>query len=758
MRERIGQFYEFGPFRLDPAERRLSREGVTVPLRPKVFDTLLLLVENSGHLIEKDELMRQLWPDRFVEENSLNKIISMLRHSLGESGGVDNYIETVPKCGYRFIANVRELRRGGGSNVVLEEHASLRVITEEEETINQATTVIASDQVISGNRKAFVQTEQSEGSAPLWNLIASKRQSLVIALGLVSLAVFGVLTWRNYSAERIKSEAAPRFGAINLSRLTTTGKAVIAAVSADGKYMTHVREESGKQSVWLRQVAEPRDIEIIPATDVEYWALCFSPNGNEIYYVAWEGNRTSAALYWVPVLGGPAKKLLDEIGSSITFAPDGRRFAYVNEFSSRGESFLMVANADGTGNRVLAARPYPLVFSSYPHSGPAWSPDGKFIVSSIGSFDKSGNKELVAVGVDDGVERPLAGPQWASIGSMAWFDASSLILVARELKAAPSQLWHVSYPTGQINKITNDLNDYSGVSTTRDLDTVLSVRRERIVHLVIMPNGVPDDQVAIASESGTGAGDESPTWTPDGKIVFRSNASGAQDIWIMNADGTERKQLTFGAGNNIHPTVSPDGRYIVFASDRTGTYHIWRMNIDGSNPRQVTNSENSEAYPQCSPNGRWVVYQNGYGWVKSTLWRVAIDGGEAKQLTNKMSIRPVISPDGKLIAYYYMDSNVWGLAVIASEGGSPIRTYQIAPTVKSRILRWLPDGKSVGYVDMRDGVSLILSQRLAGGPPMPITEFRSDQVFHFNWSPDGKQMLVSRGTETSDVTLVRVVR
>src|ERR1041385_5836436 len=101
--------YEFGSFRLDPAERRLSRDGEPVALTPKVFDTLVLLVEHSGSLMEKEALMRELWPDSFVEEVNLTVNISALRKALREAEGDQDYIETVPKRGYRFVAPVREV-------------------------------------------------------------------------------------------------------------------------------------------------------------------------------------------------------------------------------------------------------------------------------------------------------------------------------------------------------------------------------------------------------------------------------------------------------------------------------------------------------------------------------------------------------------------------------------------------------------------------------------------------------------------------
>ena len=105
--------YEFGRFRLNPAEHQLLRAGRPVPLTAKVFDILHLLVQNSGHLLEKDELIRHVWPDTFVEEGNLNRHISTLRKILDDGLNDQQFIETVPKRGYRFVARVREIAHWG---------------------------------------------------------------------------------------------------------------------------------------------------------------------------------------------------------------------------------------------------------------------------------------------------------------------------------------------------------------------------------------------------------------------------------------------------------------------------------------------------------------------------------------------------------------------------------------------------------------------------------------------------------------------
>ncbi|HEY0547117.1 MAG TPA: alpha/beta fold hydrolase [Pyrinomonadaceae bacterium] len=130
MPRQTGQLYEFGSFRLDTAERLLFCGEEVISLTPKVFDTLLVLIENSGHVLGKDELMQQVWPDSYVEENNLAQNISILRKVLGEQAGGLKMIETVPKRGYRFVAQVRAI--GERTDVIVRERTRARIVIEEE--------------------------------------------------------------------------------------------------------------------------------------------------------------------------------------------------------------------------------------------------------------------------------------------------------------------------------------------------------------------------------------------------------------------------------------------------------------------------------------------------------------------------------------------------------------------------------------------------------------------------------------------------
>jgi Tol biopolymer transport system component len=205
------------------------------------------------------------------------------------------------------------------------------------------------------------------------------------------------------------------------------------------------------------------------------------------------------------------------------------------------------------------------------------------------------------------------------------------------------------------------------------------------------------------------------------------------------------------ARNNARPRVSPDGRYIVFVSDRSGTYCIWRMDMDGSHPKQLTYGGNDDA-PDCSPDGQWVIYH--MYTDKFTLWNVPIEGGKPVPLSNEYAAWPVLSPDGKSIAYTYRPdpaSTKQVTALRALDGNSSTRYFDI-PTV---YVRWSADGSTLTYIKDQGGVSNIWSQAVDGFPAKQVTGFNSDHIFSFDWSRDNKQIAVARGVVNNDVVVIR---
>jgi Tol biopolymer transport system component/DNA-binding winged helix-turn-helix (wHTH) protein len=715
--EEIKRFYEFGPFHVDTSERVLLREGQPVMLSPKLFDTLLALVERSGHIVEKAELMETVWPGTFVEESNLSSSVSLLRKTLGSTADGKSYIETVPRRGYRFAGAVEVMSES--ADLIVGRRTRVHVVTHEEEETTPAE----------------IETVRPTMS-PAW-----KKRSVILGLSVIVIAVAGVSLGLRYFGTKSASAFEP-FSKLKMARLTTTGRANDAAISPDGKFVVHVLDNAGEQSLWLRHIPTGSDQEIVPSNKDGFLGLIFSPDGNRIYF------SSSGTLYEVPVLGGSAKKLLTNIDTAVTFSPDGKRMAFMRGVPSQRERLLIIANAEGAEEQILARHKLEDAFLI----APAWSPNGETIVFPIRSSSPDapyGN--LREVRLKDGVEKQITSQQWSAMGSSCWLrDGSGLVVIAAEEQDSNSQIWFVSYPAGNVRRITNDLNDYLNVSLTADSSSLVTVQFERVSDIWMAPDGDSNRASRITTNRVAGTGGVS--WTPDGRIVHASRVSGYQEIWIMNKDGTENKQLTFDSGRNSLPTVSRDGRYIIYVSYRMGTRNIWRIDIDGGNKKQLTHGSN-DVSPQYSPDNQWVIYSSSE-MIHPTLWKVPIDGGNPVKLTDYYSLLIALSPKDGQIAYAYDEPETLKrrVAIIPFEGGPPTKVFDF-PSPFAQAIRWAPDGRALTYTRLPLRSNL-WSQPLDGSPPKQITDFKSDRIIWYDWSRNGKNLAVARGGRTSDVVLI----
>lgn len=761
MRRQARLLYEFGPFRLDVTERLLSREGKAVPLSPKVFETLLALVENSGHVLAKEELIKTLWPDSFVEESNLTHYISQLRKTLGDFANGQTYITTVPKHGYRFNVDVKEIRIEADEIAACESNSTLPLPDFGESacasvSVNQDASFIrsnGSDAALKGRQSANQPIENEETkSGSRFDKVAPGRGTLLI--GVVSLiAAAGVLGI--YFLRKAANPVAP-FLNMRITRLITGNISPLAAISPDGKYMAYVQRDGLNQSLWVRQTASPSSVQVIAPSEVHLLNPTFSPDGNHLLYVAYKKGTRIGILYKVAVLGGVLEKIIEDVDSPVAISRDSMQLAFVRKYPDQRESALIVANFDGAEERRIAVRKYPLYFSL---EGPSFSPDGKMVACSVGR-NEIGNTyvQVIAVQLEDAVEKVIGPQRWPWAGQVAWSgDGSGLFINAwaEESNALSDQIWYLSCTDGKAHRITNDLSRYVKLSASADSNMITTVEEIRFSQLWIVANGRTD----LAAPISVGFGDNYSesmglSWEPDGRLVYGSNASGNTDIWIMDSDGKNQERLTFSPLMDKAPSVSRDGRFTVFVSYRDGIPHIWRMDKTGGDARQLTYGS-GEFHPSVSPDGERVVYST-IAEGSHELWRVSIDGGKLSPLGDGSLSRPVFSPDGKLIACYLLDpqSERTKVAVIASDNGMPIKIFDDMELPDWGLLCWSVDGRALTYIVTRNGVSNIWSRSLDGAPPCQLTDFKSDRIFRFAWSADGKKLACERGVTINNIVLI----
>jgi Tol biopolymer transport system component len=585
-----------------------------------------------------------------------------------------------------------------------------------------------------------------------------KRHKTGVALVLAGLALVALLASFAIYKYTHRMAAVEPFWDIKLSRITSSGDVIDATISPDGKYVVYALSSRSRQSLYIRQVSTANDKEILPPAPVGVFGMTFSPDGTELFYVI-KSNLDSGVLFRIPVLGGTPVQILQSLDGPISFAPDGKHFVFIRgNYPSVGDSALVISNLDGSEQRDLVVKKLPERFSPIFFTGPSWSPDGKFVATTVVTV--GGVSKVVLFSTEDGSEHRLTDQTWVYAARARWLpDMSGVLVVAGEAQRE-AQLWFVSYPEGKARRVTNDLNTYRAIGLTSDGKKFITVQAEGLVNLYVAPNGEADK----ATRLSTGAvgfystAGNNISWLPDGRLVFTSIESGGQDIWLMNSDGSNRKQLTANGAQNVNPVASPDGRYVVYTSIRGGAKNIWRSNIDGSNSFQLSKGT-ADAYPTISPDGKWVIFTSMAG-PKPAIWKMSIDGGTAQQITDHVAMAGRVSPDGKLIMFQFAASadpyappNKVG--VMPFEGEGELKEYPLpASGTASVVTIWSQDGKSILFSVVSNNVSNIWSQPLDGSPAKQVTNFKDSLITGFAWSNDGKQLACMRGVLIRDAVLI----
>jgi eukaryotic-like serine/threonine-protein kinase len=605
--------------------------------------------------------------------------------------------------------------------------------------------------------RRFISTQSTDSSPS-----ARRRGLMLTVIGAVVVLIalgFGI----KYLWPKLASGTGPTpFSKFNLTQLTTHGKASSAVISPDGKYVVHVLGTLEQKSLWLRHIATGSDKQILPSNGNDIGNLSFSPDGNHIYFVRREG--PDFVLETIPVLGGQPKEILHDIDSSASFSPDGQRLVFVRGNPLNKTASLILAKADGTGEEKLITHQIDEFFFGTA-GNPAWSPDGDHIAVALRGEDSFRN--VVVVDVNNRTEKRVTSQHWNAIHSICWLpDGSGFLITAIDPERKNTQIFYSSSPDGKVERVTNDLNNYEDLSITSDGSGAVTVRSEGESDVWL--SSIEDLRNAKQITSNKFDGLPGIAWTPDGKIVHGSNESGTRDLWIMDVDGTDNRQLTANAALNMFPCVTSDGKYVSFQSNRSpnGSLNIWRINIDGSNPTQLTFGSH-DVNAECTSDNQIVYTSDTQG--HGSVWKISADGRNPVRLTDYYSSVVAVSPTDGRIAITFLDDKATPprhrTGVISPNGGLPIAAFDLpklfgtlGPGFYGQITGWTSDGKSLTYIDTKDDVSNIWSQPIAGGPPKQMTHFNSGLIFYYAWSRDGKKLAIARGRKTSDVVLIKDLR
>ena len=752
MQETSQRIYSFGEFALDLTAGCLLRDGTEVKLRRKAFETLVYLVENSNRLVSKNELIRVVWADAFVTDNSLVQCLKEVRAALRDEAHV--MIKTVPRRGYIFAADVNDEVASYPRSAYREQLEGIKIVIEEVEEREASPVNQASQPVVPV-------TSSETRSLPLKSRALVKNRTATLAAGFLALTlVAGAIfyLWTSGTSSARRSEPSISIENIKLTRLTSTGDVYGPVISPNGEYLAYICAKPRMHSVRVQQVVTGSTIEIPPPTSaalrepIDYWGIIFSKDSNYLYYLlADDGENFLGTLFRVPVLGGRSQKVMNHVSGGVNESPDGQRIAFVRGDPNKGLRSLMISDRDGKNERTVSTIEMNSLFGSLD-----WSPDGDdSILYALRKHTTEGYVHYVAeVPVSGGAESQITQPRRERIISAQWLpDKNGLIMNAIDPVTHVSQLYYVSYPGGEERRITNDLNNYKGISIAADGRTLVAQTTGGTTNLWLAPKSDPVRAVPLTSSTrGWYFG---LSWTPDNELVYDSEENGIKQICKMAADGSNQQRLTSGPHHNTDPSVTADGRFIVFFSTRSGSGQIWRMTSNGDDPVQLTHSPFGVFKPQGSPDGQWVHYTAD---VKGQwqVWKVAITGGEELLVEDAPVGLWSISPNGEMLAYSFFDAQQrkTRVAVRRFDSREPFRYFDISPEIK---LQWTRDGRALTFVQPLSGGGNIWLQPLDGQPARPLTALTSDQwIANYDWSPDGETLALTRANTTFDAALLQL--
>lgn len=701
MSSQDNRLYEFGPYVMDARSRILLKDGTTVRLTPKAFDTLFVLVQHASQVVEKEQLLREVWPDIFVEEGSLSHNIHGLRKALGDDSSEPRYIQTIPKRGYRFVAPVRvsqprtfqpasQIGRSdlAGDGVVIEKDAGDRVISAELERDIPAE--IPETELPAQHTPLLPATTGTHALTP--GVITDQRKKRAIRVAVVAGVLIASAIGALFYMTRAPVTAPPSARAKStLVRLTNNSAMdTRPAWSPDGMSIAFTSNRDGINEIYVMD-ANGSNVKRLTNNMAEDANPAWSPDGRTLLFESErDGNRE---VYVMNADGGNQIRLTRNNAADVTpsWSPDGARIAFASNRDT-GPPYnpynldIYVMNADGSNVRRIVDDPEYDV-------GPQWSPDGRKILFVSG---RTGNFNVFEMNVDGSDQRNLTADPQQSDGAPIWSLDGNNIAFSRRIEGK-NQLFLMDAAGGNLKRVTNNAANNEAPSLSPD-GSKLVFQSDRDGNSEIYAASVDGELAQLTDDA---ADDLSPDWSPDGnRIAFSSNRNGKQHIYVMNADGSSLTQITNSAAEDTEPAWAPDGKQIAFTSVRDGNQDIYVMNADGSNLKRLTNDPAVDSFPRWSV-GRRILFTSNRGG-QADIYVMNDAGGNVSKLTTMGASRAAWSPDGKKVTFVSRSSEMigeayWLQVYVVDADGRNLKMITRNPN-SAFVPKWSADGAKITFV------------------------------------------------------------
>jgi Tol biopolymer transport system component len=591
------------------------------------------------------------------------------------------------------------------------------------------------------------------------------------AIAFIILLVLGAAGYGVYSLLN-RSQPAP-FSNFVVTQVTNTGKTQQTAVSPDGRFLVSVQRDNGQESLWLRNIATASDTQVVSSRGQKFTSLVFSPDGNYIYFrETAPGMSGLFILHRAPVLGGKPEVVAKDVDSNATFSPDGKNVAFIRvNDPDIGKWRLIETNADGSNERVLYIAPEQISQKSV-----AWSPDGRRVAVAIADVGSSIAGSISMFDFASSQLRPFVEFHDKAPTQLTWSPDDRWLLATYggrgESFSLQDQIGIFAYPSGRFHTVTNDTNKHATLTISGNGHTLATVQNQMTSEIQLLP------------ASGTGPASLVPGLPAQG-FISAFDWLGNDELVVskglrllrVKIDGSSSLSILNDPGGFIGSVETCGGKGpIVF----TWYFHggenggrIWRTDAEGTAPVALSPAGEPKLW-QCSKDGKW-LYESATSGNSDIKRLSVVNGGNEETLpsttiANVLMMGTALSSDGKTYARLVAEENPEArnyiqkillqnlddpkpsTRTLALEGSRNFVFHGSSPDAS---FQFSPDGKALAFVVEEKGVDNIWLQPLDGSNGHPITNFKSEEITGFRWSPDAKHLAVGRNHNSSDVILLR---
>jgi len=624
----------FGPFRLNTEYNRLYRNERNIPLPRKRFDILLLLVQNPGRLLTKNEIIERIWPDQFIEENNLTQHIYLLRQSIEDDPRYPRYIITVPGKGYMFQGTVEERQPG----------AALPDDAAGQASATSLNPTRPDDLAVSGIAPSALPT-----SPQRWRIALL----ILVLLGLLGLGGWMVTTREN------RGRHQQHINPLSIPLQTLTGFKKSLAFSPDGKMLafTSENEQSNKTDLYIRMISGGESIRLTNSPENEL-DLAWSPQGDRLAFLRWpEGagaDREKYQVVIIPTLGGP-EQILTTVEGGLDWSPDGRYLAISDNISPTSAVGIFLVSLDNQTRRNISRPPSGLnIFDNLPR----FDRTGQWL--AFVRWESGVNGDIFITNLQNGEMKQLTFDKHAISDLRFAEDNQTIVFVSN--RNGNHRLWEIPVTGGTPSLVTGITDEVQKI-TISPLNGHIAFTQ--------LTNDTATEIVPINRAGGAPAPlrppcfinssrrDDTPRFSPDGEqIAFISTRTGKDEIWVARADCSQPRQLTYIGEDGVgSPRWSPDGRKLIFDHHINGQSEISMVEISSSIVTRLTNDPLPNFLPSWSSDGLAFYYCSTMTG-REEIWKKYLDRDKPIQITRQGGFECVESPDGRYL-YFTNRDQLW---------------------------------------------------------------------------------------------------